>query len=83
MPSKDPEVMRKIAQLGGASVPREKRAFYRNRKLATDAGRKGGSNVKKENRAYSRDRELAREAGRKGGIEAQKRKREKLYGIQS
>ena len=39
----DPERRRQIASRGGASVPKEKRSFAKNRDLAADAGRKGGS----------------------------------------
>jgi uncharacterized protein len=39
----DPERRREIASRGGASVPKEKRSFAKNRALAADAGRKGGS----------------------------------------
>lgn len=38
----DPEKLREIARRGGAAVPAEKRSFYKDRDLATDAGRKGG-----------------------------------------
>ena len=37
------EKQRAIAQLGGLSVPAEKRSFSQNRELAREAGRKGGS----------------------------------------
>lgn len=37
------EQRRLIAMKGGRSVPDEKRAFSRDRKLAAAAGRKGGS----------------------------------------
>jgi general stress protein YciG len=33
---------RQIASLGGSSTPREKRAYFVDRQLAADAGRKGG-----------------------------------------
>lgn len=36
------ERRREIASKGGASVPREKRSFFRDRNLAADAGSKGG-----------------------------------------
>ncbi|MGI8841747.1 MAG: KGG domain-containing protein [Caulobacteraceae bacterium] len=39
----DPERRREIASRGGASVPKEKRSFAKNRDLAADAGRKGGA----------------------------------------
>ena len=38
----DPEKRRGIAALGGASVPREKRTFSKDRDLAQAAGQKGG-----------------------------------------
>lgn len=65
--SMDPEKQRAIAQKGGASVPKEKRSFSRNRALAAEAGRKGGQNVRAGLRSFSRDHDLASEAGRKGG----------------
>lgn len=37
-----PERQLEIAKKAGASVPADKRSFYRNRALATEAGRKGG-----------------------------------------
>jgi general stress protein YciG len=37
-----PELRREIARKGGASVPREKRSFAKDRDLAAIAGRKGG-----------------------------------------
>lgn len=40
--SMSPERRREIAKKGGASVPAEKRSFYKDRKLAVAAGRKGG-----------------------------------------
>jgi general stress protein YciG len=39
----DPEKRREIAKKGGASVPQEKRAFHKDRKLAASAGSKGGT----------------------------------------
>lgn len=36
------ELRREIARKGGLSVPKEKRAFYRDREMAISAGRKGG-----------------------------------------
>lgn len=40
----DPEKQRKIASMGGKSVPDSKRTFSTNKKLAVEAGRKGGLN---------------------------------------
>ena len=40
--SMDPDRRREIARKGGASVPSEKRSFYRDRVLAASAGRVGG-----------------------------------------
>jgi len=37
-----PERRTEIARKGGSSIPADKRAFSRNRDLATSAGRKGG-----------------------------------------
>lgn len=38
----DPDKRREIARKGGASVPDEKRTFYKDRALSATAGRKGG-----------------------------------------
>jgi general stress protein YciG len=38
-----PEKRREIAAKGGGSVPAEKRAFHKDRKLAAEAGSKGGT----------------------------------------
>lgn len=38
-----PERRREIAKLGGASVPKHKRAYSRDRRLASEAGAKGGA----------------------------------------
>lgn len=65
--SMDPEKQRKIASMGGKSVPDEKRSFSRNKELARAAGRKGGQRVPDEKRSFSQDRELASAAGQKGG----------------
>jgi general stress protein YciG len=40
--SMEPERQRKIASMGGSSVPAEKRPFAQNHRLAAEAGRKGG-----------------------------------------
>jgi len=37
-----PETQRRIASMGGKSVPNDKRSFSQNRDLAASAGRKGG-----------------------------------------
>lgn len=37
-----PERRREIAAKGGASVPEDKRSFYKDRALAASAGKKGG-----------------------------------------
>src|SRR5262249_3003373 len=58
---------RDIASAGGLSVPGEKRSFYRDRKLARQAGSIGGQNVAPEDRAFTRDPALASAAGRLGG----------------
>ena len=39
----DRERVREIARLGGAAVPGEKRAFFKDRALAASAGSAGGS----------------------------------------
>ena len=41
--AKDPERAREIARKGGASVPADKRSFFKDRALAVAAGSKGGS----------------------------------------
>lgn len=66
--SLDPETRKRIASMGGKSVPPEKRMFYRDRKLAASAASVGGSSVAPENRTFSTDNELASAAGRKGGL---------------
>lgn len=43
-----PERRREIAAKGGASIPPEKRAYYRNRDLAATAGAKGGKTPRKK-----------------------------------
>lgn len=53
----------------------ENRSFSKNRKLASEAGRKGGSNIKAENRTFYTNRALAAEAGRKGGKKTQGNKK--------
>lgn len=65
--SMDPEKRRKIASMGGKSVPAELRSFSKNTDLASKAGQKGGRAVAPENRTFSRDPALAAEAGVKGG----------------
>jgi general stress protein YciG len=65
--SMTPERRRQIASMGGKAVKPENRSFSRNRKLATESGRKGGSSVKPENRSFSIDKAFASKCGRKGG----------------
>lgn len=73
MPSKrgfasmTPEKRRQIASMGGKAVPAEARSFSKDRKLASEAGRKGGMQVLASNRSFARDRKFAAECGRKGG----------------
>lgn len=38
----DPERFEQLTKKGGASVPKDKRSFSRDRDLAAEAGRKGG-----------------------------------------
>ncbi len=38
----DPERLREISKIGGASVPHDRRPYARDRELAAEAGRKGG-----------------------------------------
>ena len=66
-----PERRREIAQLGGKSVPREKRAFFNNPEKAKSAGSLGGLKASPENRYFSRHPDKARQAGLKS---AQKRR---------
>jgi len=65
--SMDPAQVRKIAAMGGKSVPGDKRSFSKNRKLAAAAGRKGGKALRPDQRTFSQDKEFAAECGRKGG----------------
>ena len=65
--SMDPEKQREIAKKGGQSVPQEKRSFFKDRTLASAAGRKGGMSVPADSRSFSKDPKLASEVGRKGG----------------
>lgn len=62
-----PEKRRKIASMGGRSVPAEKRSFSVSKELAIEAGRRGGRNVPAKKRLFSLNPELATEAGKKGG----------------
>lgn len=66
--SMTPERVKQIASMGGKAVPKEKRSFSKNRKLAIAAGRKGGQALKPEQRTFTRDREFAAVCGRKGGL---------------
>lgn len=61
------ERMQEIASMGGRAVPDEKRSFFKNRALASSAGRKGGESVPAHKRSFSTNRELASVSGRKGG----------------
>lgn len=65
-----PEKRKAIAQLGGKSIPPEKRSFSQSRELAAKAGSQGGKSVADHKRSFSVDRELASSAGRKGGRKA-------------
>lgn len=56
---------RAIAAMGGKAVPGSKRSFSRDRRLASQAGRKGGASVPPNKRSFYTDRELASEAGSK------------------
>lgn len=81
--SLSPEERIRISRLGGNSVPKEKRSFFRNRKLASDAGRKGGMAVSDNNRSFFKDRELAAAAGRKGGLASNEKNIERLTGTKA
>ncbi len=58
-----PERRREIAQLGGKSVPREKRNFCKNPEAAQRAGSKGGLKTPPEKRFFSLNRDKAKQAG--------------------
>jgi len=45
--SMNPEEQRRVARKGGLGVPKEKRAFFKDRALAAEAGSKGGSAKRK------------------------------------
>lgn len=62
------ERRREIASIGGKSVKPEQRSYSRDRKLASESGRKGGKNLPAHKRYFARNRDAAREAGRKGGL---------------
>jgi len=53
--ARSPAYRRKISRLGGHAVPREKRAFARDRELARVAGQKGGFRRREAN---AKDAEL-------------------------
>lgn len=65
-----------IARMGGKSVPKEKRSFSKDPKLARTAGAKGGRNIPPEKRSFSVNPKLAAESGRKGGEKSRKRKKD-------
>lgn len=65
--SMSPEAQKKIASMGGKSVPSDRRSFSQNRALASVAGRKGGQSIRPDQRSFFQNRKLAAEAGRKGG----------------
>lgn len=62
--SMDEAKQRNIARKGGKSVDPEDRSFFKDRELASEAGRKGGQ---ESGGTFAHDRERAVEAGRKGG----------------
>ena len=66
-----PERRREIAQMGGKSVPREKRAFFKNPEIAKSAGSLGGQRASPEKRYFSLHPDKAQQAGLKS---AQKRR---------
>jgi general stress protein YciG len=68
-----PEQRQKIASMGGAAVPAEKRSFSQDRTLARAAGTKGGQSVDGADRSFARDRKLASAAGKKGGLAGAKK----------
>jgi general stress protein YciG len=59
------EKRKEISARGGKAVAKEKRPFYKDRKLAVSAGKKGGSHPHKEKRTFSVNPELAKIAGQK------------------
>jgi general stress protein YciG len=71
--SMSPEKRSEIARKGGKSVPKEKRIFSRDRKLASTAGRTGGLSVPGEKRSFSQDKDLAQSAGKAGGLAANRK----------
>ena len=70
-----PERRREIAKMGGKAVPKEKRSFSTNKKLASDAGSRGGKAIPGHKRSFSNDPKLAAEAGAKGGRATWRRKK--------
>ena len=68
------ERQREIAAEGGRAVPKERRSFSSNPKLAAKAGRQGGLNVPDEKRSFSENRDLAAAAGKKGGAHTGKKR---------
>src|SRR6516165_650189 len=73
--SMDPELHRRIASMGGKAVRPESRSFSKNRKLASEAGKKGGVSVPGEKRSFSKNRDLAVRCGRNGGMSTEPAKR--------
>ncbi len=66
-----PEKRKAIAQLGGKSIPPEKRSFSQSAlNWLPRPGSQGGKSVADHKRSFSVDRELASSAGRKGGRKA-------------
>lgn len=53
--SMSPEKRKEISSKGGKSVPKNKRIYAVNRKLASEAGRKGGMAAKKKKPDAKRD----------------------------
>jgi len=60
------ERRREIASMGGKAVPKEKRSYSTNHKLAVESGRKGGANIDPSLRSFSTNNKLAVEAAKKG-----------------
>ena len=60
-----PERRREIAQMGGKSVPREKRVFFKNPEIAKSAGSLGGLKASPEKRYFSLHPDKAQQAGLK------------------
>lgn len=64
-PTKIPAWRLAAVKKGGANVPAAKRAFSKNKSLASSAGKKGGLNVPPHKRTFAQNPALARAAALK------------------